>query len=1039
MDWLVKLSMKNRAFIALVTIVIMVLGLISLNMLRRELIPPVELPTVAVTAVNPGASSEQMAQQIAEPIERQLTTVDNVTSTSATSSSNFSMIMLEMEYGSDIFRAASQTDTLLNALEDQLPDGTTTRTLTGGTASIPAMVVSMSSDLSPGELNQRFEQAARADLENISGIAQVQLFGAEEDIIQLDVDDDALTELGLDRSAIVEALDDAGVVFPGGSVTDGDQTLDISIGTGFDDVDDLANILLSVDEAAPVQLSEVATVEQVQAEAQTMSRTNGAASITLLVLPSNGANFIELSEEAMAVMDEAAVQMGSGTEFTVVFDQAEFINDAIAGLATEGMWGLVLAVLVIFVFLLSIRPTIITGITIPLSVLFAFVGMLATGTTVNMMSLAGLMITIGRMVDDSIVVIENIMRHLRQAPEGESKAATITRATGEVSSAVISSTLVTVLVFVPILLVEGLAGELFKPFALTVVLAMIGSTIVALTIVPVLAYWFMRNQRIRGDAAVVMQDTDIRVTTNWMARFYRPIIAWAIRSRATRWTTAVGALAIFVGSIALVPFLKVNLLGDTGMNMHMVTYTAPKGSSLERTSQLAEGIEAELATIEGINTVQADIGGQAMMGGAGPDQASFTLITDASADQTAVESAIDRTLTAYFEQHPADGEFSLEAGAALMGSDTVDVRLTALDNDDLAVASQTLTETFAALDDVAGVESDLAAEQPSLEIVPIEDKIAQFGMTVPEAMGLIASHTTDFPVAEIQIGDTELSVHMESPKDVETVEDIENLNLFGIPLSEIAEVQRVNIAPSISTINAVRTVTVSVTPASSDNVGATTTALTEALEDTELPDGVQTEMAGVAQEIDTTFEQLALAMAAAILLIYVVLVWLLKSLIQPLVLLVAIPFGATGMVLALLVTDTPLGATTLVGMLMLIGIVVTNSIVLMDLINQYRRRDADLEQAILAGAQNRVRPIIMTAAATIGAMIPPALGLAGQSSFVSAPMSIAVIGGLIASTLITLIIVPVLYRMTEGTAESIAKRQAAREKAALEVHSAQSL
>ena len=1037
MDWLVKLSMKNRAFIALVTIVIMVLGLISLNMLRRELIPPVELPTVAVTATNPGASSEQMAQQVAEPIERQLTAVDNVTSTSSTSSSNYSMIMLEMEYGSDIFRAASQTDTILNTLEEQLPDGTTTRTLTGGSASIPAMVVSMSSELSPGELNQRFDQSARSDLENISGIAQVQLFGVEEEIVRIDPDDDALAEHGLDRAAIVDGLEDAGVVLPGGNITDDGQTLDISIGQAFDDVDDLAATLLAVEDDQPVQLSEVADVERTQAEAETVSRTNGNDSITLLVLPSHGANFIELSEAAHKVMNEAATQMGSGTEFTVVFDQAEFIEDAIAGLANEGMWGLILAVLVIFVFLLSIRPTIITGITIPLSVLFAFVGMLATGTTMNMMSLAGLMITIGRMVDDSIVVIENIMRHLRQAPPGETKGQTITRATAEVSAAVISSTLVTVMVFVPILLVEGIAGELFRPFALTVVLAMIGSTLIALTIVPVLAYWFMRNQRIRGDEAVSMADTDIRVTTNWLARIYRPIITWTIRSRTTRWVTAVAALVVFAGSLALVPALKVNLLGDTGMNMHQVTYTAPQGSSLQRTSELARGLEEELTEVTHVETVQTDIGGQAMMGGAGPNQASFTVITDATADQAEAESSIQSTLENYFDENPDIGEFQMEAGGALMGSDTVDVRLDALDNDDLATASETLTAAFEELDDVARVESDYAAAQPSLEIVPLEDEIAQYGMTVPEAMGLIASHTTDFPVAQVTIDDAELNVHMESAATVETVEDIENLDLFGIPLTDIAEVNRVNIAPSVSTIDAIRTVTISVTPASTDNVGATTTALTQAIDDAELPEGVQTDLAGVAEEIDTTFQQLALAMAAAVVLIYVVLVWQLKSLVQPLILLVAIPFGATGMILALLVTDTPLGATTLVGMLMLIGIVVTNSIVLMDLINQYRRREANLDQAIIAGAQNRVRPIIMTAAATIGAMIPPALGLAGQSSFVSAPMSIAVIGGLFASTLITLVIVPVLYRMTEGTAETLAQRQAKREQEAFEIHSAQ--
>lgn len=1038
MDWLVKLSMKNRAFIALVTIVIMVLGLISLNMLRRELIPPVELPAVAITATNPGASSEQMAEQVAEPIERQLSTVDNAVSTTSTSNSNFSLITLELEYGSDIFRAASQTDVLLNSLDEELPDGTNTTTLTGGTSNIPAMAVSISSELDPAELSERFDQAARSDLENISGVSQVQLFGAEEEIVRIDPDDDALTEQGIDRTDLIDALEDAGAVVPGGSVSDDNESLDIAIGKEFDEVDDMGSILVAVEDGPPVPLSEIAEVEQTQAEAQTVSRTNGNDAISLMILPSNDANFIELSEEAISIMDEAAVQMADGTEFTIVFDQADFIEDAIAGLANEGLWGLALAVLVIFVFLLAVRPTIITGITIPLSVLFAFLGMLATGTTVNMMSLAGLMITIGRMVDDSIVVIENIMRHLRQAPDGQSKLKTITRATGEVSSAVISSTVVTVLVFVPILLVEGVAGELFRPFALTVVLAMVGSTLVALTIVPVLAYWFMRNKRIRGDQARVMENTDLRVTTNWLARIYRPIITWAIRSRATRWTTAIAALAVFTGSIALVPALKVNLLGDTGMNMQVVTYNAPQGSSLQRTSELARDLEAVLADVETVETVQVDIGGGQTMMSPGDDEATFTLITEASADQAEVEANLQQTLEDFFAENPDHGEFQMETGDAMMGSDTVDVRLDALNEDDLGDASETLVDAFAELDETAQVESDFAAEQPSIEIIPREDEVAQYGMTVADAMGLIVSHTAEFPVSEVTINDRDLEVYIESSAAVETVEDLENLDLFGIPLTDLAEVNRVNIPPTVSTMNAIRTVTISVTPASADDVGATTAALSEAIDNADLPDGVQSELAGVAEEIDTTFEQLALAMIAAVLLIYVVLVWLLKSLVQPLVMLVAIPFAATGMIVALLITGTPLGATTLVGMLMLIGIVVTNSIVLMDLINQYRRRDATLEDAILAGAQNRVRPIIMTAAATIGALIPPALGLASQSSFVSAPMAVAVIGGLVASTLITLVIVPVLYRMTEGTAETVSRRQARKETAAQEVHSAPS-
>ena len=1033
MDRLPRLSLNNRSFIALVCIVITVIGVLSMTTLRRELIPSISLPVVAVVATNPGASSEQMAEQIADPIERQLRTMEQVDGTSSESRSNFTMITVELNYGADIYRGASQADVLLSRTEEQLPDGTTTQVITGGTGDIPAMIVSVASDVTPEELAERLDASLLPEIGSVDGVATVQLLGAPDEILELDLDDAAMAAAGVTQGDVVSALEDAGLRLPGGTVTDGPVELDITVGNEITSVEDVEAIILlpgsatdgesagqppGGSAAAPVSLGEVAAVSRTTAALESISRTDGRDSVTLLVTPAVGANFIEISEDVTALLDESAAGLGNDTAFTVVFDQAPFIEESIEGLATEGGWGLLFALVTIFAFLWSLRPTLIAGVSIPLSLLFAFAGMLVTGTTMNMMSLAGLMLAIGRMVDDSIVVVENIVRHLEQSVKP--KFRTIVDAVSEVAGAVISSTIVALLVFLPLVLVSGVAGELFRPFALTTVLALSGSLLVSLTIVPVLAYWFLKRRTSESeteavdDGAVVSdvaEDATARPSHGWLARLYRPGLAWSIRHRAI---TVVLAIGIFVGSLALTPLLKVNLLGDSGMNNVMVSQTLPVGTTIEQSLSAAEEFEPRLLGIEGVETVQTSVGG----GGFGfataqANTISYTVVMEPGSDMERAQALVQQAINLNSGSEAGDIEIA-QGGGPMMGSNTVDVVLQGLDDEARATASEQVVDALTGLEGSSGVASNLDATTPALDITIRPEDAARFGMSVTQASALIAMQTAEFPVGRLAVDGTDLQVFFTTEGTVETVEDVESLSLGGLPISAIADVERVEVAPSFTTENAVRTVTVSVTPASTDDVGSLGTQVQEAVAALDLPEGVSWEMGGVSADMDEAFGQLGLAMLAAVLLIYVVMVWLFKSLMQPLILLMSIPFAVTGVLIALLVTGNPIGLPALVGLLMLIGIVVTNAIVLIDLINQYRRRGMSLDDAILIGGQNRVRPIIMTAAATITAMLPPALGLASQSSFVSGPMAIAVIGGLIASTLITLIIIPVLYRIFEG-------------------------
>ncbi len=1012
------LSLKNRSFIALVCVVIAVLGVVSMTILRQELIPSVSLPAVSVVATNPGASSEQMADTVADPLERQMRTLENIEGTSSTSRSNFTMVNVELEYGSDIYRAASQADALISRVESQLPEGTTTQVMTGGSGDLPAMIVSVASDLDTPELARRLDLTALSDIGSSAGVATVQLIGSSDDIVRLSLDEKAMAEAAVTQGDIRSALSDAGMVLPGGGVTDGAVELDVTVGNAFDTVDEVAEMIVvpAAADAAPVVLNEVATVERAAADAESVSRTDGRESITMLITPATNANFVELSEGVSAILDNTAESIGSNTEFTVVFDQAPFIEESISGLATEGAWGLGFAVIVIFLFLWALRPTLITAISIPLSLMFAFIGMLATNTTINIMALAGLTLAIGRMVDDSIVVIENIVRHLGFSTK--SRFATIVDAVTEVASAVVSSTVVALLVFLPITLVPGLAGELFRPFALTTVLALTGSLLVSLTIVPVLAYWFMRGRADKAeDGGEEGSDDEMFAgSKGWLARLYRPGLAWALSHRVV---TVVLAVAILGGSLALFPLLKINLLGESGMNSIRASQTLPTGTVLEESVAEAEKTEQVLEDVDGVESIQTTVGGSSFSfgGGGSQNEVTYTITTAVDADQSALAEEISEALTTHQQADDTSGELEVVDSGSLLGSDTVDVTVTALDDETRRAANDQIAQTLSALDGVSKVSSDFETTAPSLEITVRGEDAAALGISVSDAVGLIAANTADFAVGSVTIDGADLDVYMETGRSVETVEDVEGLDLGGFALSAIADVERVNIVPAVSTVNAVRTITVSATPASSDDVGSVGDEVRVAMEELDLPEGVTWEIGGVTADVDEAFRQLALAMAAAILLIYVVLVWLFTSLIQPLILLMSIPFAATGTILALWITGTALGLPSLVGVLMLIGIVVTNAIVLIDLVNQYRRHGMGLDEALLNGGQNRVRPIIMTAAATIMAMLPPALGLSSQSSFVSGPMAISVIGGLIASTLITLIIVPVLYRMIEGVKE----------------------
>jgi HAE1 family hydrophobic/amphiphilic exporter-1 len=1088
MHRLSELSLKNRSFIALVCIAVSIIGIFSMTTMRQELIPSVSLPQIQVMTSSPGSSSEQVQDSLTKPIEQSVRGIEDVKQTSSTSQANVSIVTIELDYGTDVSRTSNKVDAALSRIEDQLPDDADPQVISGGSSDLPAQILSISSDLKPAQLSDRLDSIVVPEMERVDGVSSVQVVGAPTEIVRLTLDDDELKKRGLSEADITTALDENGLSVPGGTVTDDDRTLDVVVGKDMDTLDDLKDMVVlpgddsssgdqqggdqqgqaaggqqgadgqggaqggdqqggAQDDQAQQQgqgqqaqapkevtrLKDVAKVERTTEDATSISRTNGRESLILMVTPTADGNIVDISKDADKVLDDNLEGVGGDAKSDVVFDQAPFIKDSITSVAEEGLMGLAMAIIVILLFLRRLRPTIVTAISIPTSLLIAFIGMLVTGYTLNMLTLAALTISIGRVVDDSIVVIENITRHLTY---GKPRRRAIVDAVREVAGAITASTLATVLVFLPIALVGDLAGELFRPFALTVAIAMLSSLVVALTIVPVLAYWFLRapkGQRVPDDpddaaqVAAVRDEAEQRESGSLLHRIYTPVLRGTQNHRVI---TLVVAVAILVGSVFLYPLLKVNFLGDSGQNLAMFTQTLPEGTDLAQSTKKADKAEKALEDVDGVDTVQTTIGSDptGMGAGGGENVVSYMVTTDPDEDQ---EELSDTMLDA-LQDLPAPGEIEAEdMSAQMMGGSSTDILITGPTDKARQQANDAiLDELDPKPSGVEDVTSDLEADRPTAVVTVDREKAGKMGLSEQAVVGMVAGQLYPGAIGQITIEGTDLDIKVDQGKDISSLSDLKKMKLMdSIPLTDVAEVSEQDSRPSISTKDGLETVTVSLTPSGDDN-GPATEAAQDAIDDADLPEGTKAELGGTATDISDTFGQLALAMLAAVLLIYVLLVWIFKSLIQPLVLLVSIPFAAVGAFGLLLITQVPLGLPSMIGLLMLVGIVVTNAIVLIDLVNQYRRQGMGLDEAIMTGASKRLRPILMTAAATIFALIPMSLGITGNSGFISQPLAVVVIGGLISSTLLTLVIVPVLYGLTEGPKERRRLRREAAEAAA---------
>ncbi|MFF3510668.1 efflux RND transporter permease subunit [Streptomyces sp. NPDC002573] len=1019
MSWLSRFSLAQRALIALMSIVALVFGAIAIPQLKQQLLPTINLPVVSVLAPYQGASPDVVEKQVVEPLEDTLQAVSGIKGVTSTASEGNAVIMASFDYGNDTKQLVADVQQAVNRARIKLPDSVDPQVIAGSTDDIPTVVLAVTSDKDQQALSDQLDKTVVPTLKDISGVGQVTVNGVRDLQVTVTPDNAKLAQAGLTPAALGQALQTGGVTVPAGSFDEDGSNRTVQVGGGFTSLQQIEDLMVTgAPGKKPVRLGDIATVRQQEAKADSITRTDGKPSLAVAVTMDHDGSAVAISKAVKDKLPDLRKDLGSGSTVTVVSDQGPAVSKSIDGLTTEGALGLLFAVLVILVFLASVRSTLVTAVSIPLSVVLALIVLWTRDVSLNVLTLGALTIAIGRVVDDSIVVLENIKRHLGY---GEERQSAILTAVREVAGAVTSSTLTTVAVFLPIGLVGGMVGELFGSFSLTVTAALLASLVVSLTVVPVLSYWFLRAPKtMPEDAAEARRVAEEKEAKSRLQRFYVPVLRFATRRRLTSVAIAV---VVLIGTFGMAPLLKTNFFDQGEQQVLTVKQKLKPGTSLAATDAQAQKIEKMLSGVKGVKDYQVTVGSSGFMaafgGGTGSNQASYTVMLDDSAKYKDVQTRVEDGLA----KLSGIGTTTVSAGDGF-GSQDLSVVVKAADANVLRTASEQVRAEVAKLKDVTDVSSDLSQSVPRISVTA-DSRAAAAGFNDQTLGAAVAQAVEGTRTGKAILDDTERDIVIKAEKPAQTLDQLKQLRLGPVKLGDIATVKLVDGPVSMTRIDGQRAATITARP-TGDNTGAVSADLQAKIKALKLPAGAKAEIGGVSQDQSDAFKNLGLAMLAAVAIVFMLLVATFRSLAQPLILLVSIPFAATGAIGLLIATGTPMGVPAMIGMLMLIGIVVTNAIVLIDLINQYRKQGYGVVEAVVEGGRHRLRPILMTALATIFALLPMALGVTGEGGFIAQPLAVVVIGGLVTSTLLTLLLVPTLYAMLELRKERRAKKRAAK-------------
>jgi hydrophobic/amphiphilic exporter-1 (mainly G- bacteria), HAE1 family len=1167
MQRIVRWCLGNKSVVILATLLLIGSGAYATTQLNQELLPDISFPIITISTPVAGAGPDLVDEQVTQPVEDAIDGVQGIQSVRSTSSQGFSVVLVEFDLDQDTEEAESDLQAALDGIS--LPSQAGDPEVESQSASqFPILSLSLAAeDGDLADLTEYAEDDVVPSLEEVDGVASVDLIGGAEKQIKVDLDPGKLKDKDLTTDAVVGAISGAEVDAPVGSVSVDGRETPVSATGDLGGIKALEDLPVGVEggttapagstggaptgppstasgsipggaapDAAgasappggvptgapagaptgaaptdatapagaapePVLLGDVAEVREVGSDLSGISRTNGEPSLGLDVVKETDANTVEVAADVEKVLDDVREEIGRD-QVVVVLNSATDVEESVNGLVEEALVGAVLAILVIFAFLRSLRATLVTAVSLPTSVLAALLFSWADNLTLNIITLAGLTIAVGRVVDDAIVVLENSYRYVQSGYEPEEAAL---KGTTEVASAITSSTLTTTAVFAPLALVGGIVSKFFVPLSLTVALALFASLVVAVTIVPVLVSIFIRHRAgdrgpqdtdedpgeapadgrrlgglprfligvivfcsasavalvvassagVLGDApglppgfvsgvdglvsgvgavllgvivvaaALLIVGLVVLVaragrrsggeSEGLLLRIYTPLLRWSLRHRLV---VLLLALLAFAGGLGLVRFLPVTFFPPSEEHLLIADVELPAGTALEQTSDGVRPFENFLEKDEAIKSYQVSIGGEDTTDPESPvrpgNRAQAFINVEENAD---VRHTLDRVDRAGDDLYGENFQVQvLQNGPPQGGLEAV---LTGGSKKELARAADIVTQKFRNLDDVNNVESDLSGGSPEVEVSVDPEKAAKAGLSPVLVSTSLGSLLGGSPVTTL--GDSPVVVGVpESSAD--SLDEVRGLPVgSGITVGDVADVEEVDSPAAVSRVDGQRAVTVTAQITSADTQTVSTNAQ-NVLADVALPGNVVAQVGGENEDIDESFRNLFLSIIVALVLVFLILVVFFGSLRIPLVILLAVPLTTVGAFGALFLTNTAISVPSLLGILLLIGIVVSNAILLVDFATKAQDHYETSDEAILEAGRARLRPILMTAFATIFALLPLALGLSGGGNgLISSSLAITVVGGLATSTLLTLLVVPVGYSLLKGGRKRKAK------------------
>ena len=1008
MRFITAAAISRRTVTLLAVIILLAGGVFAYNSLQVELFPEIEFPLVVVTTSYPSADPEGVVKDVTAPIERVIEGTEGLESIQSTSFEGNSIVLATFRYGTDMADAESAVQNHVSVLT--FPDGVDEPEVGRfDPDQFPVLQFSVITDDGTQIASEFVESRILPDLSGIDGILQVLVTGEVEQQVRVSADPDRMLANGVALPQIAAALSENNVTLPAGLVFGEGGSMPVKTIHTLGSVEEVRNLAVTSAPSGVVMLRDVADVELTEGTPASISRTNGKPAINVSIVKEAEANTIEVTEAVREAL-EALGQLPPGLEIVIVSDQGPEIQQQIDTLLSEALYGFLFAVAVVFIFMLSIRPTVVRGLlttlrptlvialSIPLSIFTGILLMTWQDMTLNFMTLGGLAISVGRVVDDAIVVLENVYRHIQA---GRERWRAALDATTEVGPAIFASTLTTIVVFIPLGFIQGLVGAFFLPFALTVVFALAASLVVALTAVPVLGAYLLRP----GDLPEGAGEDDIAfVNETWMQRAYAPVIRWALGHKAV---TIIAAIVLTVASLALLSLIPVTLFPGGGQRYVEVNLTLPPGTPPDQTLAEVIQVESEVRDIAEIYT--ATVGATDLGGGGVPgsfNQASLLLALTDNAPEDAAGylreglAAPGRQLqiTEQSDGPPAGG---------------VEISVAGPNYEDITAVSDELMSSLENLEGVVNLNSDVAQARDEVAVEVDPSAASAIGLTSRQVGFQLSQFLVGRSVTTINIDgkatEVVLSGNRESVGGVDRIGDLVIAGPGGTaPLRELAELTTREGPVTISRTDRQRaaSITGDITAEDTQAVGVEIDQRIAALD---LPAGVKVTSGGIFADIAEGFQAIFLSMAVGIILMYLVMVGSLGSLRNPFIIITTLPLALIGVMVALAITGRTLGLPAMMGLLLLIGIVVTNAIVLIAFVEQLRSRGMSVTDALVTGGRVRLRPILMTAMTTSFALLPLAAFSGGEGGIISSELATVVIGGLISSTALTLIVVPVVY------------------------------